>query len=103
MEQIVKSWIRVGSGGNSKKSDFGTQNGYHSLFTPNFMFCFIRSGSGRVGYIPEVEKLGLGRVPENSGARSTTTYNINLKKVWNPNNARHQKQQADSSKRSCVL
>ena len=75
-----KSRIRVG---NSKKSDSGTQKvryffGYRALFTPNFMFSFIRSG--RVGYIPNLEKSGWvaqknsgsGRVPENLGTRSTT-------------------------------
>ena len=54
---------RVGECGDSKKLGSGTQNvgyfvGYHVRFTPNFMFCFIRLGLGRVGYIPDLEKSG---------------------------------------------
>ena len=75
--QLVVEWVaksRVSnrsdsknsdSGRNSKKLDSGTQKvgyfvGYCALFTPNFMFCFIRLGSGSVRYIPDLEKLGSG-------------------------------------------
>ena len=56
MERVAKSRVsnrsdskKSDSGRNSKKSDSGTQKigyfvSYCALFTPNFMFCFIRSG-----------------------------------------------------------
>ena len=70
------------SGRNSNKSDSGTQKvryyvGYHALFTPNFMFCFIRSGSGSVRYIPDLENSGSGS-PKKVGFRSGT------RKFWYP-------------------
>ena len=87
MERVAKSRVsnskksdsgRVGLVGYSKKSDLRTRKvgyfvGYCALFTPNFMFCFIRLDSGRVGYIPDLEKSDSGRVPEFSGTRSTTS------------------------------
>ena len=82
IEWIVKSRIRVGSGGNSKKSDSGTQKvgylvSYCALFMPNLMFWFKRSGLGRVGYIPDLEQLGSGS-PIKVGFRSGT------RKFWYP-------------------
>ena len=87
---ITKSWVSNRS--DRKKSDSGQVGwefekvryfvGYHALFTPNFMFYFIRSGSGRVGYIPDLEKSGSGspkKVGLGSGTHSTTTiYSISM-------------------------
>ena len=78
--RIVKSRIRVRLGGNSKKLDSGTQKvgyfvGYHALFTPNFMFCFIRSGAGSVGYIPDLEKSG-------SGSPKKVWVGSGIRKIW---------------------
>ena len=72
MERVAKSRVlnrsdskKSDSGRNSKKSDSGTPKvgyfvGYSALFTPNFMDFFKRSGSGRVGYLPDLEKSGSG-------------------------------------------
>jgi hypothetical protein len=91
VERVAKS--RVSNRSDSKKSDSGTQKvgyfvGYHALFTPNFMGFFIKSCSGRGGYIPDMEKSGSGspkksgsgRVPENLGPRSTTRPMVAFKK-----------------------
>ena len=74
VERVAKS--RVSNRSDSKKSDSGTQKvgyfvGYCALFTPNFMFWFKRSGSGRVGYIPDLEKSGSGS-PKKVGFGSGT-------------------------------
>ena len=72
VERVTKSRVsnrldskKSDSGRNSKMSGSGTQKvryfvGYNALFTPNFMGFFIKSGSGRVGYIPDMEKSGSG-------------------------------------------
>ena len=88
MEQVAKSRVsnrsdskKSDSGRDSKKSGSGTQNvgyfvGYRVRFTPNFMLYFIRLDSGRVGYIPDLEKSDSGspkKVRFGSGIRSTTT------------------------------
>ena len=78
MERVAK--CRVSNRSDSKKSDSGTQKvgyfvGLCALFTPNFMFCFIRSGSGRVGYIPNLAK---------SGSGSPKKVRVGYPKIWVP-------------------
>ena len=79
VERAAKS--RVSNRLDSKKSDSDRVGwsfqkvryfvGYHALFTPNFMGFFIKSGSGRVGYIPDMEKSGSGS-PKKVGFGSGT-------------------------------